>query len=299
MLYPFAWVNRRRANGGCGRRLHAGACRGAAEAGGIEVIRDALIDDCALARKLKSQGPIWLGTDRTCATASVRIRRSRISGAWWSRSAYAQLRYSPTPARGNVAGMVMTYLVPPLMATIRQRAVAHRWACGLGLMAFAFQPTLRLYRLSPLVGRRAARRSRCLSDLHSRFAYQHARGTGRRWKGRVQANVSGIDDGPPNRDPARATADENFPVASWLISSAPSRHDPRFLRFRADRRRHRRSFLAARSRKARAARSTWRRLCSAGATRTRSASALRVAARDAPALHRATPRICSRRSAWT
>ena len=40
--------------------------------------------------------------------------------------------------------------------------------------------------------------------------------------------------------------DENFPVASWLIRSAPSRADPGVLRFRAHGRRHRRSRDACR-----------------------------------------------------
>ena len=52
MLYPFRWVNRRdstvaAAAGGC-MLVRADALR---KAGGIEVIRDALIDDCALARR--------------------------------------------------------------------------------------------------------------------------------------------------------------------------------------------------------------------------------------------------------
>ena len=52
MLYPFAWVNRpdhpmAGAAGGC-MLVRADALRAA---GGIDVIRDALIDDCALARR--------------------------------------------------------------------------------------------------------------------------------------------------------------------------------------------------------------------------------------------------------
>ncbi len=66
MLYPFAWVNdpahaMAGAAGGC-MLVRTEALRAA---GGIEVIRDALIDDCALAGALKQQGPIWVGlTDR-------------------------------------------------------------------------------------------------------------------------------------------------------------------------------------------------------------------------------------------
>ena len=65
MLYPFAWVNDPRrttaaAAGGCmlvrREALHA--------AGGLEAVRNALIDDCALGALMKGQGPIWLGLDR-------------------------------------------------------------------------------------------------------------------------------------------------------------------------------------------------------------------------------------------
>src|SRR5260370_12935747 len=62
MLYPFALINRPHA-------APAGAAGGCmlvradtlARAGGIDAIRNALIDDCALAGILKAHGPIWLG----------------------------------------------------------------------------------------------------------------------------------------------------------------------------------------------------------------------------------------------
>src|SRR6185437_2532622 len=62
MLYPFAWVNRRSARtaaaaGGC-MLVRREALR---DAGGIESISNSLIDDCALAQRLKAVGPIWLG----------------------------------------------------------------------------------------------------------------------------------------------------------------------------------------------------------------------------------------------
>src|SRR5436190_5647718 len=62
MLYPFRWVNRPQSS----TAAAAGGCmlvrRDALQAaGGIESIRGALIDDCALGRRLKTIGPIWLG----------------------------------------------------------------------------------------------------------------------------------------------------------------------------------------------------------------------------------------------
>jgi hopene-associated glycosyltransferase HpnB len=190
MLYPFRWVNRpdhRKAGaaGGC-MLVRADALRAA---GGIDVIRDALIDDCALAAALKRQGPIWLGlTDRS---QSIRpypgwgdIRRMV------ARSAYAQLRYSPLLLAGTVLGMALTYLVPPVMALL-----ATGWAQALGiitwlLMAVSFQPTLRYYRASPLWGLALP----AITVLYMLYtldsAYQYAAGKGGVWKGRVQAKAS-------------------------------------------------------------------------------------------------------------
>ena len=190
MLYPFAWVNRpdhpmAGAAGGC-MLVRADALRAA---GGIEIIRDALIDDCALARELKKQGPIWLGlTDRS--------RSIRPYASWGdirrmvARSAYAQLNYSPLILAGTVAGLALTYLVPPFMALF-----ASGWAqlCGIAawaLMALAFQPTLRFYRLSPLWGIALPAISFLFLLYTLDSAYQYAAGKGGSWKGRVQAKGS-------------------------------------------------------------------------------------------------------------
>ncbi len=191
MLYPFRWVNRpdrktAGAAGGC-MLLRADAL---AAAGGIDVIRDALIDDCALAAALKRQGPIWLGL-------TERVHSIRPYTSWGdirrmvARSAYAQLHYSPLMLIGTVAGMTLTYLVPPAMALF-----ATGWAQVFGiaawlLMALAFQPTLRFYRVSPLWGLAlpAITFLYVLYTLDS--AYQYAAGKGGTWKGRVQAKASG------------------------------------------------------------------------------------------------------------
>lgn len=187
MLYPFAWVNRPRsataaAAGGC-MLVRADALR---RAGGIERIRGALIDDCALARLLKAQGPIWLGlTDRV---RSIRpyphlddIRRMV------ARSAYAQLRYSPVLLAGTVAGMALTYLAPPLLAIFGSGLSQGLGLAAWALMALAFQPTLRFYRVSPLWGV-ALPAIACLYLLFTLdSAWASARGRGGLWKGRVQA----------------------------------------------------------------------------------------------------------------
>jgi hopene-associated glycosyltransferase HpnB len=190
MLYPFRWVNRPQstvaaAAGGC-MLVRADTLR---KAGGIEVIRGALIDDCALAKALKVHGPIWLGlTERVRSLrpypAFTDIRRMV------ARSAYAQLNYSPVLLAGTVAGLVLTYLVPPSMALF-----ASDWAQVFGiitwaLMAFSFQPTLRFYRLSPLWGIALPAISFLFMLYTLDSAYQYAAGKGGAWKGRVQAKGS-------------------------------------------------------------------------------------------------------------
>jgi hopene-associated glycosyltransferase HpnB len=191
MLYPFAWANRpgptAAAAGGC-MLVRADALR---QAGGIAIIRDALIDDCALAAKMKAQGPIWLGlTDRV---RSIRpYPRLSDLRRMVSRSAYAQLRYSPLLLAATVLGMLLTYLVPPLMALFGSGLARWLGLAAWGVMALAFQPTLRFYRLSPLWGLALPGIALLYMIYTLDSAYQHARGRGGAWKGRVQANASGF-----------------------------------------------------------------------------------------------------------
>jgi len=190
MLYPFAWVNRR------GRRTAAaaGGCMLArfdalAAAGGIAAIRSALIDDCALGRRMKAVGPIWLGlTDRVRSLrAYPRLDDVRRMVA---RSAYDQLGYSPLALAGTTAGLALTYLAPPLLALAASGAARIVAATAFALMVAAFQPTLRFYRLSPLWGLALPAVALAYMAFTLDSAYQHGRGRGGLWKGRVHANVS-------------------------------------------------------------------------------------------------------------
>jgi hopene-associated glycosyltransferase HpnB len=190
MLYPFACVNRPQsavaaAAGGC-MLVRSDALR---KAGGIEIVRAALIDDCALAKALKAHGPIWLGlTERVRSVrrypALADIRRMV------ARSAYAQLRYSPLVLLATMAGMALAYLVPPLLAIFGSGAARGIGAGTWALMFVAFRPTLRFYRLSPLwgFGLPVIALQYMLFTLDS--AHQYVRGQGGSWKGRMQANVS-------------------------------------------------------------------------------------------------------------
>ena len=190
MLYPFAWANNPRrstaaAAGGC-MLVRRDALQ---QAGGLAAIRDALIDDCALAKLLKRQGPISIAlTDRVHSIraypAIADIRRMV------SRSAYAQLNYSPLLLAGTVVGLALTYLAPVALALFAGGVPQFIGLFSWLLMAFAFRRALRFYGLSilwaPLLPAIAAMYMAFTVDS----AYQHARGRGGMWKGRAQANIS-------------------------------------------------------------------------------------------------------------
>jgi len=190
MLYPFGWVNtpRRRmaaAAGGC-----ILARWGALQAiGGIDSIRGALIDDCALGAKLKSVGPIWLGFSQDVRSIRVSERISDI-GRMISRTAYAQLRYSLLVVAGMTIAMAAIFVAPVALLfaadPLTRLLAAGSWV----LMALAFQPTLRYYGQSPLWGAALPIIASAYMIFTLNSAYQHLRGRGGMWKGRAQANVS-------------------------------------------------------------------------------------------------------------
>jgi len=193
MLYPFAWVNRRErataaAAGGCmlvqSRALEA--------AGGIEAIREELIDDCALARLLKRRGAIWLGlTNRVESARDYRsigeIRRMV------ARTAYAQLQFSPWWLAAVTAGMMVTYLAPPILVLLASGPPQWLAAVAWALMALAIQPTLRFYRLSPWWGFALPAIAAAYVVFTLDSAWRHWRGRGGEWKGRVHHRVSASD----------------------------------------------------------------------------------------------------------
>jgi hopene-associated glycosyltransferase HpnB len=187
MLYPFAWVARKE------RRLAAAAggcvlvrCSALERAGGIASVRSEIIDDCALARRLKTQGSIWLGLTRRARSLRPYAGIGEI-GRMIARSAFAQLRFSPLLLAGTVAGMVLIYLAPPALALFGTGLARGAGLCAWAAMALAFQPMLRFYRVSPLWGLALP----AIGAVYMLFTLQSAcqfwRGRGGMWKGRAQA----------------------------------------------------------------------------------------------------------------
>ena len=200
-LYPFAWSNdpERRtaaAAGGC-NLVRAETLR---SAGGVEAIRDALIDDCALARLIKTAAReegrgIWLGLTRS--VVSIRPYR-HLSEVWAmvARSAFTQLEHSLLNLAGTLLGMLLLYLAPPLIPVTL--ALHGDWLAAIvavtawALMAFAAWPTYRLYREAPWRPLLLPLAGLLYTAMTVDSAWQHIRGRGGLWKGRVQ-----MADAPP------------------------------------------------------------------------------------------------------
>lgn len=189
MLYPFAQVNR----AGSQVAAAAGGCmlvkrEALAAAGGIASIRHEIIDDCALGRRMKAQGPIWLGlTER--ATSLRPYEDVDAIGRMVSRSAYAQLGYSVVVLSGVVAGMVLTYVAPPVAAVVGTGWMRACGAAAWALMALSFLPMARFYRVSPLWGVGLPLIGATYTMFTLQSAIQVWRGQGGMWKGRAQAQA--------------------------------------------------------------------------------------------------------------
>lgn len=194
-LYPFRWVNdparpTAAAAGGCMLVRRAALER----AGGIDSIKDAIIDDCALARRLKPQGPIWLGL--TARSHSLRVYDCACDiWAMVARTAYNQLDYSPVLLAGTVLGMVLLYVMP-LLGLFLGLSGNDPLLTGLGgatwlMMGIAFAPTLRLYGMMPVHGLTLPLAGVLYAMMTLDSARRHWVGRGGGWKGRTYAQGTG------------------------------------------------------------------------------------------------------------
>jgi hopene-associated glycosyltransferase HpnB len=187
-LYPPAWI----ANPHSSIAGAAGGCilirpEALARVGGIAAIRSELIDDCALARRVKSVGGrIWLSLSRD--TESLRLYATFSSvREMIARTAFTQLRHSALLLAGTLAGMALIYLAPPLLLFAPDNVARALGLAAWTSMTVAYIPALRFYRqpvlLAPLLPLTAAFYT--FATVES--AVRYWRGSGGMWKGRVQA----------------------------------------------------------------------------------------------------------------
>ena len=186
-LYPPAWIsNPRRSEAGA-----AGGCiliRPAAliRAGGLQAIRQEVIDDCSLATRVKRNGGrLWLGASAT--TRSIRPYEGFSGiGRMISRSAYNQLRHSNILLLLSMAGMAATYLLPPALFFLPSHRACCSWWPACLLMVVSYWPVLRLYRLSPLWALVLPVAAVFYMGATFHSAWKYWMGRGGEWKGRIQ-----------------------------------------------------------------------------------------------------------------
>ncbi len=183
MLYPFRWSNDPRAR----TAAAAGGCvlldRAAFErAGGLAPMRGAIIDDCALARRMKRAGPIWTGLTERVES----LRPYEGAGAirrMVARTAYAQLGYNVSALIGMIAALALVFLAPPLLAVLAGGAARWLGLAAWAAMALAFAPTLRRFGLSPLRGLALPVVAAAYMAFTLDSALAEWRGRGGMWKG--------------------------------------------------------------------------------------------------------------------
>ncbi len=197
-LYPFPRVNDQAS-------MTAGAAGGCMlvrrtaflEAGGFEAMRDALIDDCALARLLKVSArrrSIWLGL--THEVVSRRDNRS-LASVWTmvARTAFAQLGHSAWLLAGTVLGMGLVYLVPPVVSvttpwhgqTGAGVVAALTWAA----MVVAYAPMAWVYGQGAWRGLMLPVAAFLYMLMTLTSALKHWQGRGGQWKGRSYSHLTG------------------------------------------------------------------------------------------------------------
>ena len=186
VLYPFGRVNSRRTRVAAA----AGGCilvetRMLDQIGGFESIKSAVIDDCALARRVKLQGSkIWLGL-----THSVKSVRSyqQLREIWdmVARTAFAQLHYSVGLLILCTLVMLLVYQVPVVMVASSNILIRYLAVGSLVIMFLTYVPILRFYHRSwawalglPLI-------AALFLAMTWTSAIRYWRGERTRWKGRV------------------------------------------------------------------------------------------------------------------
>jgi len=185
MLYPFRLSNSSftrvaAAAGGC-ILLETWLLK---EIGGFKAIRNELIDDCALAKRVKSAGyKTWIGL-----THSVRSQRSyeNLTGIWnmVARSAFCQLRYSSMLLIGTTVVISVVFCLPVAGLFFPAASAKAISAGALLAMILSYLPTLKFYRQS----RALALALPLIAMLYLAMTWSSAirfwTGAGSSWKGR-------------------------------------------------------------------------------------------------------------------
>ena len=188
MLYPPQWISDEDlstagAAGGC-ILLKGEALK---RIGGFAAIRSQVIDDCALARKVKqSGGRVWMGLTRESRSLRAYNNFAEIRDLI-ARTAFTQLRYSLLLLIGTLLGLGLTYVAPVALLFAHDLTARILGAAAWLLMSVSFFPTIRFYRLSPLLAPLLPIIAVFYSYATLVSALRFWHGKGAQWKGRSQS----------------------------------------------------------------------------------------------------------------
>jgi hopene-associated glycosyltransferase HpnB len=199
LLYPFHHVR----NGQAKAAAAAGGCvlverEALLRAGGLQRIKNAWIDDLALARALKSSGArLYLGATVQVASfrryGTLRALREMVV-----RSAFTQLHYSWVLVGLTLLGLGFLFGAPagaallvsigklPVQPAAWQYLADAAVGATLGFMMLAYLPAVRLYRLPLLWSLTLPVAALVYAAMTLESAVTHSFGSGPRWKGRSE-----------------------------------------------------------------------------------------------------------------
>jgi hopene-associated glycosyltransferase HpnB len=191
MLYPFRLSNSSFPRVAAG----AGGCvlvdtEVLREIGAFASIRGELIDDCALAARVKAAGHrTWIGLSR----AVVSHRSYDGLPMIWNmvaRTAYTQLRYSPALLAGCVAALSWAFWLPMVGLMAGDEPARMVSLTALVAMILSYLPTLFFYRLSPLWALLMPLIGTLYLAMTLDSARRYYRGVRSSWRGRVYSSAS-------------------------------------------------------------------------------------------------------------
>src|ERR1700761_7501200 len=185
MLYPFARVNNPRSDVAAAAGGTVLIRREVLERiGGIEKIRNALIDDVTLAKAVKQAGSLYLGHSNLATS----VRPYPFFGDIWrmvARTAFTQLRYSPLMLLLTLVGLTLVWLVP-----IGTALFSDGWPRICGITTFvlsvgSYMPTLVRYGRSRLWALTLPLIALFYMAATVGSAFNYWFGTGSTWKNRA------------------------------------------------------------------------------------------------------------------
>jgi hopene-associated glycosyltransferase HpnB len=186
-LYPPAWIASHKyktagAAGGC-ILIRPEALQ---RIGGLQTIRNAVIDDCALAQAVKrGGGRLWIGL--TKEIKSVRSYGSFAEvGRMISRTAFNQLKHSKLLLAGTLTALFIIYILP-IIALFTGSWLA--MICGASawlLMAVCYWPMVRFYNQNAAWSLALPLIALFYAGATIRSAVLYWMGQGGEWKGRAQ-----------------------------------------------------------------------------------------------------------------